>query len=96
MPCMREKITLSTALAAVVVAVGGTGLAATTPAVVLGLLGSAAAGANLGLALTGLADCLRQHGQPEMADKLDQAARAIHDELDRLAQLAANQGLTVH
>jgi hypothetical protein len=93
---MREKITLGTALGAVVVAVGGTGLAATTPMVILGLIGSATAGANLALALTGLADCLRQHGQPEMADKLDQAARAVHDELDRLAQLAARQGIAVH
>ncbi|HEX4723610.1 MAG TPA: hypothetical protein VH333_13905 [Pseudonocardiaceae bacterium] len=93
---MREKITLATALAAGVVAVGGTGLAASTPAVVLGLIGSAAAGANLALALTGLAECLRQHGQPEMADKLEAAARAINDELERLARLAAEQGIPVH
>lgn len=96
MPCFTEKVKLATAGAAVVVAVGGTGLAATTPAVVLGLLGSAAAGANFALALIGLAECLENNGQPEMADKLRETAQAINDELDRLGRLAEEQGLVVH
>jgi hypothetical protein len=96
MPCLREKISLGTATAAVVVAVGGTGLAATTPAVVLGLLGSAAAGANLALALDALATCLEQNGQPEMANTLRSTAQAIRDELSRLEQLAAQQGMALY
>lgn len=95
MPCLKEKIHLGTACAAVVVAVGGTGLAATTPAVVLGLLGSAAAGANLAVALDDLAECLERNGQPEMANKLKETAQKIREELERLAQLASEHGLAV-
>jgi hypothetical protein len=96
MPCLTEKIKLATAGAAVVVAVGGTGLAATTPAVILGLLGSAAAGANFALALNDLAECLERNGQPEMAQTLRNAAAAIQAELDRLERLAAERGILVH
>ena len=94
MACLREKIALGTASAAVVVAVGGTGLASTTPAVVLGLLGSAAAGANLALALDALATCLEQNGQPELANTLRQHAQAIREELDRLMQYAQQLGIS--
>jgi hypothetical protein len=92
---MTEKIKLGTATAAAVVAVGGTGLASTTPAVALGLLGSAAAGANLALALDDLATCLEQHGQPDMANILRQKAQAIRDELERLRQYAEQLGVSV-
>jgi hypothetical protein len=92
---MKEKIRLGTASAACVVAVGGTGLAASTPAVVLGLLGSAAAGANLALALDDLAQCLERNGHPEMANTLRRTAQELRDELDRLERFANEQGITV-
>ena len=75
MPCLSEKIKLATAGGAVIIAVGGTGLAATTPAVVLGLLGSAMAGANFALTLDDLATCLESNGQPEMANSSAKSRR---------------------
>lgn len=95
MPCYEEKVALGVALGYGVVAVGGTGLAATTPAVVLGLIGSAAAGANIGLNLIKLADCLERHGQPELARTLRETAEKIRHELELLKELAVKHGIAV-
>jgi hypothetical protein len=62
---------------------------------VLGLLGSAAAGANFALALIDLADCVEQNGQPEMARTLRDTAQKVQDELARLEALARSKGLAV-
>lgn len=93
MPCMTEKIKLATAGAFVVTAVGGTGLAASTPAVLLGLLGSAAAGANFALALAALAECLERNGYPELAQTLRETSQTITEEIERLEELARDRGL---
>jgi hypothetical protein len=95
MSCYEEKVALGIALGYGVVAVGGTGLASTTPAVILGLIGSAAAGANIGLNLIKLADCLEQHGQPELARTLRETAEKIRHELELLKELAAQHGISI-
>lgn len=95
MACYKEKVTLGIALAGVVTAVGGTALTSTTPAALLGLVASAAAGAGLALALINLAECLEQNGQPEMARTLREQARQIDEELDRLRRFAADHGVAI-
>jgi hypothetical protein len=95
MSCFEEKVELGAMLAAGVVAVGGTGLASSTPAVILGLIGTAAAGAKIGLAIIKLANCLEQHGQPEMARTLRETAEKIRHELELLKEFAEKHGIHI-
>jgi hypothetical protein len=95
MACIKDKLILAGATASAAGAVGGTGLATTVGATVVGLLGIVATSIGVAVALDNLANCLEQNGQPEMARTLNEAASRIMEEVERLKQFGREHGVSI-